>query len=590
LKTPKNILIQQLKQQQRLGAKKNKTLADKTLADNMAKAGRAAAGATDVFQEFVDNVTAASTQQAKLGSGLARTRGIFDEFSKAAKEAAKNIGSIFEASKDLNTSFGMSAEAAFDFSKELRKLPLDIGNKKLLQYASSLGKLTGGYITSTKANTDFTKELVKTQTFLQNNLKLSDEQAQKFELNAAALGRTGAQSIGMIGKVAATFKDALGMDQTQVISQITADISEMGADTVAQFGRIPGQLEQATMKARLLGTTMTDLSKTGESLLNIESSVGAEMELQLLTGKRILTEDGKSLTNAFRMAQLQGNGVKQAELMQQYLEEHGDELDNNFLARKKASELFGIDAAKLIEMKGTLQLTKRLGVTKLVQEAEGDLTALSAKLKERGATQDEIKEIIKGTDVRTPAERSADALDRIDSKIIAGAQVGTGAAAVAGVDAELDRTLNTFREAGTILATPEVNEAFGLFGVIADRLSSAKPSLEIFKNAILSLGKLPTFRAPEINAAAGGYITGPGTGTSDSIPARLSSGEYVINAASTRKNRALLDKINNAPVKMAAGGPVGSTAKMESLLATMVTLMRGGNILGETSMNGRKRI
>ena len=70
MKTPKNILIQQLKQQQRLGAKKNKTLADKTLSDNMAKAGRAAAGATDVFQEFVDNVTAASTQQAKLGSGL----------------------------------------------------------------------------------------------------------------------------------------------------------------------------------------------------------------------------------------------------------------------------------------------------------------------------------------------------------------------------------------------------------------------------------------------------------------------------------------------------------------------------------------
>lgn len=36
------------------------------------------------------------------------------------------------------------------------------------------------------------------------------------------------------------------------------------------------------------------------------------------------------------------------------------------------------------------------------------------------------------------------------------------------------------------------------------------------------------------NSAAGGYISGPGTGTSDSIPARLSNGEYVIRAAAVR--------------------------------------------------------
>ncbi|BCO30113.1 hypothetical protein TspCOW1_02160 [Thiohalobacter sp. COW1] len=35
--------------------------------------------------------------------------------------------------------------------------------------------------------------------------------------------------------------------------------------------------------------------------------------------------------------------------------------------------------------------------------------------------------------------------------------------------------------------------------------------------------------------AAGGYVTGPGTSTSDSIPARLSSGEYVLNAAAVKR-------------------------------------------------------
>ncbi len=45
--------------------------------------------------------------------------------------------------------------------------------------------------------------------------------------------------------------------------------------------------------------------------------------------------------------------------------------------------------------------------------------------------------------------------------------------------------------------------------------------------------------------AAGGYVTGPGTATSDSIPARLSAGEYVVRAAAVQRvGVAFLDAIN----------------------------------------------
>ena len=46
--------------------------------------------------------------------------------------------------------------------------------------------------------------------------------------------------------------------------------------------------------------------------------------------------------------------------------------------------------------------------------------------------------------------------------------------------------------------------------------------------------------------ARGGYISGPGTGTSDSIPARLSNGESVINARSTSMFGPLLSSLNQA--------------------------------------------
>ncbi len=54
--------------------------------------------------------------------------------------------------------------------------------------------------------------------------------------------------------------------------------------------------------------------------------------------------------------------------------------------------------------------------------------------------------------------------------------------------------------------------------------------------------------------AAGGRISGPGTGTSDSILARLSNGEFVINAAATRQHLPLLEKINNGELPGYAGG------------------------------------
>lgn len=61
--------------------------------------------------------------------------------------------------------------------------------------------------------------------------------------------------------------------------------------------------------------------------------------------------------------------------------------------------------------------------------------------------------------------------------------------------------------------------------------------------------------------ADGGTVYGPGTGRSDSILARLSAGEFVVNARSAGQNRDLLHAINNNRVPaFATGGIVGRPA------------------------------
>ncbi|MCM2504102.1 tape measure protein [Aureimonas altamirensis] len=104
---------------------------------------------------------------------------------------------------------------------------------------------------------------------------------------------------------------------------------------------------------------------------------------------------------------------------------------------------------------------------------------------------------------------------------------------------------------------------------IADKLLDMALS-NLFENALGGLGgglfgKLFGFaNGGEVKGyATGGHVRGPGTGRSDSIPAMLSNGEYVINARSTAKHRALLDAINSGTLPaFADGGPVGRARKV----------------------------
>ena len=625
MRSSKHVSINELKKQPRLGMGDfndfAKSIGDLNKGGTVTKIAKeidafasSLKGAGPAIEDVSKLVSTNISEFAALSAGVGRATAYFEDFAKATLQSVKNLTFLIEGQKDLQKEFKMSSAGAFDFSKRLRAINVEIGDAKLFKYAAGLGKITGGFITATEGNKKLINSLIKSQAFLQNNLGLSEEGAQKFELFSRSMGMNAAASIANITEVAKTFSDATGQDQTQLMSQMVQDISSMGADVATQFGRVPGQLETATMKARLLGTTMAELSAVGDKLLNIESSIGTEMEYQQLSGRRLLTDSGKSLTNEFRMAQLKGDGVKQAELMQQFLEKEGDTLENNYLARQKASELFGVDGAKLLEMNAQFKLQKELGVESLVAQAEGDLKKLEADLRANSnLTTDQIDSVISGqkeaADIRTPAERSADSLDEIKKNIaLQGMGTGGGTAFVAGLQESIDASMKFAERASETFTDPNFMKGIGSLGIVSDRLQESLVPLKqlgevlpgvlgkgIDKivgtvDGLAKLVKSP-YAVPEIAQATGGYISGAGSGTSDSIPARLSDGEYVINASATRRNKSLLDKINSGgPVGYAAGGAVTSNARMEGLLQSILVTLRGSNVMGDTSMNGRKRI
>ncbi|MFV0894386.1 phage tail length tape measure family protein [Pseudomonas kurunegalensis] len=95
--------------------------------------------------------------------------------------------------------------------------------------------------------------------------------------------------------------------------------------------------------------------------------------------------------------------------------------------------------------------------------------------------------------------------------------------------------------------------------------------------ALTSTTALATSLAVIPGFATGGYVSGAGTGTSDSIMARLSDGEFVVNAAATKRNRALLEAINsNERVSVAGGG--GSVVSTQSAGSTQAPVVTQPNV------------
>ena len=98
-----------------------------------------------------------------------------------------------------------------------------------------------------------------------------------------------------------------------------------------------------------------------------------------------------------------------------------------------------------------------------------------------------------------------------------------------------------------------------------------------------------------------GVVNGPGTSTSDSVPAMLSKGEFVVNTAATKEHASLLTRINSGqPLRFASGGIVGlptpssneavyndaKTASTVNNKSTVVNL----NITGDISRQTKQEI
>ncbi len=131
-----------------------------------------------------------------------------------------------------------------------------------------------------------------------------------------------------------------------------------------------------------------------------------------------------------------------------------------------------------------------------------------------------------------------------------------------------------------------VNDAFDNLGRNFVRMLNQMVAEALAKRVILSMfGGFLGLGAAPVGKAAGGLVTGPGTGTSDSIPARLSNGEFVIRASAVREwGVGFLSAINRgiAPPTV-SGGRLGFAAG--GLVPAMPAASGGGDVHVSMTVN-----
>ena len=363
-----------------------------------------------------------------LQLGMAKVLDINDNLTNAFKNLGQAATFLERKNSVLNKGFGISSANAQTLAGKLHTLSTElsgnatesqISTDAMMKYAVSIKKMLPTLNQATKTSDAYYQGLQQSQFILKESLGLSEEQADAYTQYAGANADNAVRMLTFTQKVAESLGDTDG--SLGYMKLITEGIAEAGADVQLQYGRLPGSLEAATIKASRLGLKLEDLAGAGESLLDIESSIGKELEYQLLTGRQLTNDQNQSLTNLYREATLRGNASDQADILSQIVKEEGETLSNNLFARKQMADLLGIQEQQLaaaIQKQKILEKAGEAGITLDIDD-DGALKAAALELERQGKLdKGELDTFQKAIDTRTTDDLIARQLEIAEESIV----------------------------------------------------------------------------------------------------------------------------------------------------------------------------
>ena len=301
-------------------------------------------GLGEISKSFLAGSEAA--REAKLAGA-----GFFGQIKAAAVEMVKVaaqaiiintilIGLDFnERITELKTTMAVSREEAMGYQKELYAASMASGDLAVntKRMAEAVSDANEGSMFFKK----MTAENAVAANQLQEYYGLSGKQIKSMNDMSIMSGKSlQTQKMDVMGMVAQRRNETgLMMDAKKIMQEV----GEVQGYLKASLGANPKLIAEAVMNASELGMTLESTAKIADSLLNFESSISAELEAELLTGKQLNLEKARlyALTNDY--VGLQNEVASQVGSLAEFN-------DMNRLSAEAMAKAFGMSRDEMAEM------------------------------------------------------------------------------------------------------------------------------------------------------------------------------------------------------------------------------------------------
>lgn len=570
-------------------------------ADNYAPAGTSSKLADQIngeaasairLKNFLEALRTTISSEDSAATKLSITKGLLadalDDTGTSASSASGQIKLTKDALEDLDTT-GEEAQQAIDqLAQSFEKFgtPLDAFKSAA---ESAFGKAEDAidkFSLKTKGGLDaYIKELEKIakaqRDWSANLIKIS-----------TTLGPEVAEQFRKLGPEAAPAVAELANLSVAELKKLGPRLAEIGGDATSNLAAAiiqnSGKIENATLQARTVIANLfekaIDSSKTSDEFAKVSTQYqGLLTKLSGLKGVKIdiSANDAKalkSLKDVETFIDLVGAKKIKPEVAIDIIKAQGD-LGKLTTLLKTAEANGSLDAKGKAYLQGeiyTMQLTQLTAMIKDFElrkqlDAEGKATLSDELYRQKVLALTEFLASSEGQGLLNPKGKAQldDKAYRAQMEALAGLILGEEAAGKFDVngdgdldDDEFKALLEALKAAvakanrgqldpkGTVTLAGVGNFNRQLGGIVqAAYTAGGRITNALTRQATVSVGYYYYAKnsPPKVAAAAtGGWINGPGGPTSDSIPAMLSNGEFVVNAAAARRFGALLEVINRS--------------------------------------------
>ena len=256
--------------------------------------------------------------------------------------AAAFTTSIMAADKEttqMGRSLNLSKKEAVGIKDQFAKIALNSGDIAI--NSVRLSKANAGLNAQLGTGVVFSGEMLKTFSKLTEIVGITGEAAS----NLAFQGQMAGQSFREVEEnvLGASYEMQRGVGIQLDMKGVLEATGKVTGMLRANLGANPKEIAKAVTQAKLLGTELETLSAAGATLLDFESSIGKELEAELLMGKQLNLEKA-------RAAALAGDELALGQELSKNFGTHADFMDMNVIQRQKLAAAVGMEAGAMADM------------------------------------------------------------------------------------------------------------------------------------------------------------------------------------------------------------------------------------------------